>query len=178
MLQNLFLIILFIIINSCSVFDFLKDDELTIKRTNFSGSQLKTNGYYMHIYGNPENITIYFLNRDGVFIYAGSPPLKDLGVLEQEFIDGTFNNYIKKYKTSWGVFAIEDKSIKIERWYPSEPPLNAYIEEGEILNDTTFIIKEIYRQKNNKKKETKTRNETYHFKAFSPKPDSANNFVK
>ena len=32
--------------------------------------------------------------------------------------------------------------------------------------------------KKGKKTEVKARNETYHFKQFSPQPDSTNNFIK
>ncbi|MBW7845753.1 MAG: hypothetical protein H3C45_08955, partial [Bacteroidia bacterium] len=84
----------------------------------------------------------------------------------------------KKYKSNWGVFKIEGNFIQFERWYPSDPPLKAYVRAGTIINDTTFLITESYRMQDGKKTEVKTRNETYYFKQFSPKPDSTNTFVQ
>jgi len=52
------------------------------------------------------------------------------------------------------------------------------VREGDIINDTTFVISVSYRMKKGKKTEVKARNETYHFKQFSPQPDSTNNFIK
>jgi hypothetical protein len=81
-------------------------------------------------------------------------------------------------KYNYGRFLIENDNIKFERWYPGSPPLPAYIRSGTILNDTTFVITEIYRMKNGNKTEVETgRNEIYHFKQFSPKPDSTNRYV-
>ena len=52
-----------------------------------------------------------------------------------------------------GVFIINGQSIKFEKWYPSSGGgLPAYVREGDIINDTTFVISVSYRMKkgNNK----------------------------
>jgi hypothetical protein len=73
------------------------------------------------------------------------------------------------------VFIIEDNVIKFERWYPSERPYNAFVREGVILKDTTFHITKSYRSNGTEKRE---KDEIYHFRKFSPKPDSTNVYVK
>ena len=50
-----------------------------------------------------------------------------------------------------------------------------YLDKGEIQNDSTFLITKSIRSKTGEEKEL---NEIYHFKQFSPKPDSTNVFVK
>jgi hypothetical protein len=78
-------------------------------------------------------------------------------------------------KDCWGVFNIKDNIIKFERWYPGQGAKKAYVREGIILNDTTFHITKSYRSNGS---ELKDADEVYHFRKFSPKPDSTNVFVK
>ena len=73
------------------------------------------------------------------------------------------------------MFLIEDNNIKFDRWYPSERPYQAFVREGVILNDTTFHITKSYRSNGNT--EARVRDEIYHFRKFSPKPDSTNRFI-
>ena len=81
-------------------------------------------------------------------------------------------------KISWSVFQFDGNNIQFERWYPSSGgPFPAYVRSGEILNDTTFIITEIYRMKDGVKTDVEESNEVYQFQAFSPKPDSTNRFI-
>lgn len=132
-------------------------------------------GYYYHEWGDPANRSIFFFYQNGI-IYRNT-------FFE---IDST-DNYEKKirYKYSddnfiWkgGVFSISNDIIKYEFLYCAET-CKAYIDEGKILNDTTFVITESYRlRKNGTKKKVRKKEETYHFKQFSPKPDSTNSFIK
>lgn len=78
----------------------------------------------------------------------------------------------------WGVFQIKEDSIWIESWFDLDGPEKAYMQSGIILNDTTFVITEIYKNKRCKKKGLEDRNKVYHFREFYPKPDSTNSFVK
>ena len=156
----------------------LKDDELSIAKEHYISNQLRINGYYYNNWGNPERSTIYFFYQNGVLLGGDSPLTSEISVREQEFINGTYYLNSKNVKYAWGVFNIENNVIKFERWYPSDPPLKAYVRAGEILNDTTFMITESYRMYDGKKTEVHSKNEIYHFKQFSHKPDSTNNFVE
>lgn len=90
------------------------------------------------------------------------------------FIEGSQNpNY--EY-SKWGLFVIDNQTIKFERYYPSDDITRwTYIREGIILNDTTFLITTSYRSDGS---DFSIKNEIYHFRQFSPKPDSTNNFIK
>ena len=173
---------LILTINNCSKIAFWKDDELSISKTPYTGNQLRIDGYYYEIgvdgYLYPE----YFFYSNGALINIGgrySPNTIDTElenfIKSPNYIDGA-----KKNKLSGGLFIIDGISIKFEKWYPSSPGegFPAFVRAGSILNDTTFVITESYRMKKGKKTEVKDKNETYHFRQFSPKPDSINIHVK
>lgn len=93
-------------------------------------------------------------------------------------------NLEKKNPTqySWGLFNVKNNEIKIERWtsasggkYPTQMLI------GEILNDTTIYFHTKigdYPVGFGKNKKNVKINEIYHFRQFSPKPDSTNIFIK
>ncbi|RYD75949.1 MAG: hypothetical protein EOP53_15610, partial [Sphingobacteriales bacterium] len=139
-----------------------KDDELTLTRQDYKGNELRLDGIYYLEKENFEGIIYqrYALFRNGVIRDLGAPQEIDA----PRILSG-------KSKSNWGVFQISNGEIKFERWYPGEE-LKAYMRSGVILNDSTFKITESYRNQNGEKTEVETMNEVYHFKSFSPKPDS------
>jgi len=150
-----------------------KDDGLSLKRTDYNGHQLKIDGYYYDKYGNPELFETYILYRNGIILNTGVvEKLKDL---EQVILNPDMINKLKGMKDAWGVFKIEGNTIQFERWYPGDPPLKSYIRSGVIINDTTFQITKSMRSNG---EDLRDINEIYHFKQFSLKPDSTNNFVQ
>ncbi len=147
-----------------------KDDKLNLVQQDFNGNQLRLDGYYFTEKENSEGkIYIrYAFYKNGIVRDLGST--KDLNL--ENFLRGN-------YKFDWGIFVIDNEEIKFEKWYSNSiGPYLAYIRAGKILNDTTFHITESYRLLNGEKTEFKIRNEIYHFKQFSPKPDSTNNFIR
>jgi hypothetical protein len=153
------------------------DDELTIEKTPFNGDNLKTNGYYYNIWkvNNETFVEINFLFRDGVFLHGTTNDSIRIKDVEESYRSGEFYNNSSDRKYAWGTFVVEGDSIFIERWYPSERPYWAYRQSGIILNDTTYKLTRIIRVDGTEKSEI---NEVFHFKQFSPKPDSTNNFIK
>jgi hypothetical protein len=164
--------------SSCSKDKIWKDDDLSIQRADYNGTELKTNGYYFNKWGDPEINSIYFFYSNGVLLKGGSPYVNDISQREQDFKNGVYYEFAKKTKYLWGVFIIDSNVVKFEKWYPSEPPYWSYVNEGLILNDTTFVIKSKYRMKDGKKTEYSELDEVYYFKPFPNKPDSTNSFVK
>lgn len=162
------LIIMLIHVTSCKKMKEF-DDALSLQRQNYQGSELLLDGIYYTEKENFEGIYYqrYTLFRDGI--------IRDLGAT----LELDSQNYLSgKSKADWGIFQIENGNIKFERWYPSSGgPLKAYVRSGRILNDTTFHITESYRMQNGQKTEIRERDEIYHFRQFSPKPDSTNSFV-
>lgn len=156
----------------------LSHDELSIARQNYSGDELRIDGYY-YTEVNGLLFSASFFYKNGVFLDGGGSKedIKAMdNYIQNEFIS---RQGYKEYRVSWGVFLIGVNSIKFEHWYPSSGgSLKAYVREGVILNDSTFRITQSYRNQKGEKTEITSRNETYHFRAFSPKPDSTNCFVQ
>ena len=148
-----------------------QDDELSLQRQDYYGKELRLDGIYYHeIVGGEYRIyQRYALFRNGV--------IRDLGGTK-EIDDPRIPS--GSYKDEWGVFQINNNEIKFERWIPSAGGgINpAYLSSGTIINDSTFQITQRYRNQNGQKTEVSAEYEIYHFKAFSPKPDSTNSFIK
>lgn len=151
-----------------------EDDELTLTQQDYNGDELRTDGYY-YLKSNPDHFMGgYFFYKNGIHSFVGGRFLLDN---MEELENNLRNNYYDlNHIYIYGLFQINDTNIKFERLYPGEIK-TAYIREGTILNDTTFHITESYRMKDNKKTEVRVKDEIYHFKQFSPKPDSTNSFI-
>jgi hypothetical protein len=163
---------------SCKKTGLFQDDELSLSRQDYTGNQLRIDGYYYFNYTNEEDyVRTYFFYKNGLILSGGSSLLSKLPDLEKSYKDGTYYNHVKSNKLVWGAHQIEGSKIAFEGWY-GEKPYRVYGQEGVILNDSTFRITQSYRMKNGKKKEVESENEVYHFKQFSPKPDSTNSFIK
>ena len=152
-----------------------KDDILSLPKQPYTGNELRTDGYYYMTF--KDGIFVRFLYRNGIMLDSGGLKKTDIPYYEERIINGEFYDHVKNVKFGWGVFVIQGNNIKYERWYPSAPPYKVYVREGAIINDTTFIITKLYRMVNGEITEESDLNEIYHFKAFSPKPDSTNNFT-
>jgi hypothetical protein len=165
---------------SCKKTGLFQDDELYLSKQYYTGNKLRIDGYYYFNYTNnsTEYVDVYFLFKNGIILSGGSGLQSELPEKEERFQNGTFDNKAKSIKFLWGVHQIEGSKIAFERWYPSEKPYRAYVSEGVVLNDTTFRITQSYRNKKGEKTEIESENEVYHFKQFSPKPDSTNTFIK
>lgn len=151
------------------------DDKLTLPKQNYNGNELRIDGYFYNI-TESNNYEILFLYRNGTVLHGSYASFSELNGLEQSYIDGTYYNIIKNDKPSWGRFIIEGNVISREFWQPSSGgPLDTYTHSGVILNDTTFHITQSWKSHKPKKKNNLDR--IYHFKQFSPKPDSTNAYT-
>jgi hypothetical protein len=153
------------------------DDELTIFKTPFNDNILKTNGYYYNVYfrKDPIMVEVVFLYKDGVLLNGSGFDSLRINEVEEKYSSGEYYNNSFDRKYNWGAFIIQGDSIFIERWYPSSRPYWAYRQSGIILNDSTYRLTGIVRVDGTEEDEI---DRTYHFKQFSPKPDSTNSFIK
>ena len=171
----LYIVITTIFLQMTACIKYFKDDELSLERRDYNGDELKIDGYYYQTYGN--YLSIYFLYRNGTIMYwGGGYSVNEIEQLENEFLNSYYIKSAQDDKTRWGVFQIKEDSIKFEKWYPRFPAGTA-MRSGNILNDTTFIIIETYKMVDGEKTQFKELNEIYHFKKFSPKPDSTQSFI-
>lgn len=147
-----------------------EDDQLHFKRQPYEGSALRMDGFYYTKVDSYQGTHYhrYFLYQNGIIRDAGGT--KDLK--STLWLSGNS-------KINWGIFLIDNNNILFERWYPSSGgPIKAYVRAGNIIDDKTFVITESYRLVDGKKTNYDRENEVYHFKEFSPKPSSANPYIK
>jgi len=152
------------------------DETLTIQRRDYTGNELRTDGYYYR-FGQQNNTIVYFLYRNGVILSVGHYyPSQDLDFVEKEILQEKGSNY--KSKDHWGVFVVNGNTIQYEKWIgssSSSPKAYLYNCTGKILNDTTIHFTESYNSETNK---INAIDEIWHFKKFASKPDSTNIFIK
>jgi len=161
-----------IIFSSCTIF--CKDDKLSLQRQPYNENELRIDGYYYFIHG--QKATIYFFFSNGIILHTGDGwQLDNLSEFEQRILSDDFIKKLRNNKSCWGLLSVRNNMIKLEKWYCSDGFCKVYVQEGIILNDTTFHITKSYRSNGSEKS---ARDELYHFKQFSPKPDSINNFIK
>jgi len=144
-----------------------KDETLTLQRVPYTGSEIKTDGYYYSYYVNStmeEYIVAFFLFRNGIILSAGAYDKTNLETLEKKMLERYES--LQSEKIGWGVFIVSDNKIEYEQWSTSGGPgggLPVFKSSYDIENDSTLI---------------NPAGIIYYFKQFSPKPDSTNNFIK
>jgi hypothetical protein len=168
-----FVFLSLVLFTACSKSKFKADNLANPLQPNNS-TALRLNGYYYETTGDLFQ-SVSFLYGNGVLIYAGGSltSLEELDEYAQrEFVSGT--SY-KEDKAGWGLYIIEGTSFKSERWYTGQGAQKSYIRYGEILNDSTFHITYSTRFDGSERSD---KDEIYRFRAFTPKPDSTNKFVR
>ncbi|MDO9154524.1 MAG: hypothetical protein Q7U47_12625 [Paludibacter sp.] len=176
------LIAYLILITSCGCCssEFMSGENLTLPKKEYKGTELRIDGYYYCEYigfgSNDIYVRTYFFYENGIVQYGGATKKTELANLEAQFMTMEWQMSNRKYKHRWGLFNIDGDKIIFERWYPNSPGQpKVYVNEGKIVNETTFHITAFYRPDGSERIE---QDETYHFKQFSPKPDSTNVFIK
>ena len=168
-MKNIVLLILCVLFTQCI---FLEKDDVLPVATPYTGNQLKINGYYYQISNDNIIYLPFIMYRNGVITEIANHrnTLEEMDeYIKSSYVNGT---RYKNNKYLWGVFFINDNFVIFHR-LNQDYPHHENIREGIILNDTTIqIIK--YSSANY---ET-IQNEVYHFREFSPKPDSTNVYIK
>jgi hypothetical protein len=151
-----------------------KKDDFSIEKESYLENNLRIDGYYYHFNYDSTKISTLFFYENGVAITAfGQRPVNSF---EKNLRSGEFYNSIKNDRIEWGLYSIENKNIKVEHLQGCGyiTPC-AYLYIGTILNDTTILFTEHNATEGSDDNKC---NNLYHFKEFSPKPDSTNQFVK
>jgi hypothetical protein len=148
----------------CSCLRTLPDEELTMTRTPYNGTDIKINGWYKggRIYNNRCEYAFFYSN--GVFLeFADLQNIENIN----QFTSGIDN--IRKNKGVWGLYQIENNVIHVKRWASNDAAIQMVVASWtyNIINDTTLFAEY-----------SKDDLRYYHFKHFSPKPDSTNVFIK
>lgn len=170
-------ILIFIIVTifSCQN-DKEEDDQLSLTKTSYSGNELKIDGYFYTIFENKMQ-SISFFYENGIYLDLGGSK-NNFNEASNYIASFTNNNDFRSSRIWWGLFKINGDNISYEKWYTSGGnPFKAYVRTGKIINDTTFNVTKSYRVVNGVETNVFSINETYYYRKFSPKPDSANNFI-
>ncbi len=161
-------------LNNCE-----KSSEFELKKEPYVGDNLQIDGYYFKKYFNEntnhEAISVYFMYRDGVLLYGGDNNFEGFEELE-DFYNQGYYNLVMDIQYYWGTFSIEENNLNMKHWESGQGGNLPVIDlKCTILDDITFVIEEgsvsnssgniIFR-------------DTFHFKQFTPKPDSLNQFVQ
>jgi hypothetical protein len=155
---------------------------LFLDKVPYTGDELRTDGYYYHSrptvsFPELKIIRVAVFYRDGFCMYFGlQQETSNLTQrIEEELLNEETINWLKSAPNGIGVFQINGQSIEFEVW--SRLRRNNIITNsrfGEILNDSSFILRETI---DNDKGKTYEENIRFEFKQFSPKPDSTNRFT-
>ena len=138
-----------------------KDEELSQQRVPYTGNEIRTDGYYYYYWASQDSpvddyTAVFFLYRNGVFLVGQSYKSINLDTVEKKMLD-RYELLVQK-KVGWGVFIITNDKLDFEHWYSAAGGLPVAKSLYYIENDTT--LRSPYEQ-------------IYHFKQFSPKPDSS-----
>lgn len=145
-------------------------------RISYTGKDLRMDGYYYTdaYYDEPKNsysrgYIIFY--RNGFCVVGGAINMTspdDFAFLEKRLIEHV--EYATNYKYEANFFKIHGLDIEIEGYQTgSLLERDTFCDYGEILNDTTFVIKKYRENYSGKESEM---NKTYHFRHYLPKPDS------
>lgn len=140
-------------------------------RTDYVGRELQTDGFYYN-----KNFGTFMLYKNGVYLggYSTITGVYSVEGLLDFWQNARFLAIMKKDPTSWGVFEIKNRSIRIEKWFGRNfgEPLQVARILGTILNDSTIVITESFYRPQHKMK-----SDTFHFYPMWLKPDSTNPFI-
>ncbi len=170
---TLFLALVVLFVSSCS--KWLENEKLTLQKTPYTGNELRLDGYYYDM-EDGKIWSTYFFYRNGILHYGIASDTLDNDLVKYDawFASEYYSEHLRSGRRRWGVFEIHDDSIVFERWGILEGGDPVLRFSGRILNDTTFIITKC---ENPHSGEFSQENDLYHFRHFSPKPDSTNMFI-
>ena len=156
-----------------------KKNKFTFSPQAQDNPPLLLSGYYDFVYKRVNDSLqhkIIFLYANGVILFASSDH-SQLNETENDFKNGKYYAAIKNEKNSWGPFKINEGTLEFQRWFPAEnAPVHFYT--CKILNNQSFEVYQTGYMVRGKKKQKQNISEVYTFKAFGPKPDSTNKYVK
>ena len=180
-MKHKFCIIVFLfLLIGCKDF-FIKDKEFSMKAIPYTREELKINGYY---YKNTDKgysrVLIFYSN--GVQFGGNGMSIPTIEI-ENKLRDPDYTKYFRDNQSCWGPFEINNNVLRFEFYDIFGHNWLTCIAHCEILNNTTFNIKKVTYSKTGKEVDVNKYSTSYHslgewhFKQFSPKPDSTNNFI-
>jgi len=157
--------VVLIIISMCSCLRTLPDEVFSMMQIPYNGKEIRLDGCYVSDKVFNKRCEYNFFYSDGVlFVFSDLVNIENIS----QFTGGIDD--MRKYKSCWGLFQVENNIIKAQRWKSSDDAVQSIVQNRtyKIINDTTLSIDILNDGDIN----------YYHFKKFTPKPDSTNVFIK
>lgn len=155
-------------------------EPLMIKRENLTAGSMRTDGYYYCPY-ETGYLTCFFY-QNGVFYYPGYISNgSELTAMDDKLSrQALYRAKTDPLQYTWGIFKVQGSVIKVNRWvHGSGGEYPAQMLIGEIKNDSTiWFHTQIGDNTVGKRKKTFEIDETFRFRQFGPKPDSASPYIK
>ena len=163
--------------SSCHKLGLCQDEPLTMHRVDFEGNELRTDGFYygapLADYQHATSYEILIFYKNGITLLPGSTQFENM----ENYMAVIGNSSQKNTKFMWGTFVVDNNRLQIEHWTGGLCGSPVALRTYNILNDSTLILTQI-RIKDGSTIEDYKKNETYHFRPLSVKPDSVNNIIK
>jgi hypothetical protein len=157
---------------SCDEF---RDDVMTLQKQPYLGNELRTDGYYYYWHENNICIAPHFFYKNGCSLVIPGT-YSDLKEAEEKIEHSYIQNLAyRDAQYHWGSFHINGNHIMMQYYQGDNYRTIVKVKEGRILNDITFQMILCYRVNGEDRENI---NEIYHFRQFSPKPDSTNKWIK
>ncbi|GAA4468199.1 hypothetical protein GCM10023093_25330 [Nemorincola caseinilytica] len=161
---------------SCEKLGICVDRDLNIERHADTTARLRLDGYYYSPADTDENgqvmneLMVFYKN--GVVLLPGN-----VSQGNEELYLRAIGGYtgIRSSKASWGAYSI-DSILNIAHWKPAKCGAQAVWRKGEVLNDTTFMVREV-QIKGRYGTGKLTKEQVFRYRPHMPKPDSLNDFV-
>ena len=170
MQKKYYLLILVVLLCACK--QIFVDEEFTMARTPYLGSELKIDGYY---YEKTDLPRIYF------FVFYSNGVLLKYSVNDINELELFFNNTPKRIKDNrlwWSPFIINGNELRFEEYNNTiAGKWLVCMVYCTILNDSTFRIEKGILSHTGKNAPNLEYNGEYHFRQYYPKLDSTNNVV-
>ena len=148
----------------------LEDEPFSLKKGDYNGYEIKTAGYFYKYMNEIDSYSIIVFYRNGIVYNQFS--VDSLEAFENQIQSG---NYTSDYKWSWGLFTVDPTGLRVENLLGMGGlHFIAYTDYGNIINDSTIHF---YKHKESWSDVSEAIDDTFHFKVFSPKPDSINNYL-
>lgn len=163
---------------SCNLFRLDEPrEDLGLQRRQYTGKELRTDGYYLAKSTRENRLGLIVLYRNGVclctYIMKGGKDIKQY--IESDVLQNkAYMRSLFEKPTGIGTFMITKRTIALQAWkYKNKHSTIVVDYIGEIINDTTLRVNTITEFDSNT---PQFAYDIFHFVPFTHKPDSTHKF--
>lgn len=159
---------------------------LSLVRESNTGNAFLTTGFYFGQFKKDASsyTQVLVFYRDGVLLMLESDRRNSVIAWKDYFTDDRYRNSHKAAPYWWGIYVVNAKSFRIEKWTSTDYAYPVMQLDGKALNDTTLLLKRrLSKRKGGGKfsyssKTPTERFDTLRFVRLETKPDSSNKWIR